>query len=233
VRAKGLPMILRSLQRSILLGVILMSTPLCAGETGMHELRMAVVRQRYLMSDNPFAPRGILGKRSTGTFLEHMEVTEQRRRDARRALMNLHREQDEWLNTYIRPIGALWNSMNRSLGRNLFGDPWDSLGDPWDRYEDNTGRNHSIRPIEQDDPLEVDRNNAPDEEDDSKMPELVTDVGSGDAQLLSSDAEIQMPNPPAQPVAENEEHDEKQQDREEQHGNEEHRNNDRPCCNIL
>jgi RHS repeat-associated protein len=191
----------------------------------MHDLRMAVVRQRYLI--NPFAPRGILGKRSTETFLGHLDVTEQRRRDARRALMNLHREQDEWLNTYMRPIGGLWDKMNNT------GDPWDSLSNPFDSLdvdEDHNGQDHSIRPIETDNsPLDADPNNAPDEEDDSKMPELVTDMGLGDVQLPSSNAEIQ----PVQSVEENKEHDEKHQERDDQHEDEEHGNHDIPCCNIL
>jgi hypothetical protein len=89
----------------------------------LSELRLAVVRQRYMMNNNPFAPRGrMLGKRNPAVFYGQMDVTEQRRRDAQAAFRILHQEQDNWLRTYSRPIGALWDRLNASLGRNLFGE---------------------------------------------------------------------------------------------------------------
>ena len=172
----------------------------------LSDLRLAIFAQRY-NRNNPFAPDGLLGKRRLETHLGHVEVTEQRRRDARAAFRVLHQEQDRWLDTYSRPIGQLWGSMNKALGRNLFGE-----------VEEKTGA----------DELQT---NAPDQEGDSKMPDL-TDLGSGISQPHSIDAEIQ-PNPLLQPIEENEEHDAKQEEHEEEHEDEEHRGNDRICCHIL
>jgi hypothetical protein len=153
-----------------------------------------------------------------------MSVMEQRRRDARRALENVHREQDRWLATYMRPIGALWDRMNGVT------DPWATLGDPWERLadEDENGRDDAI-PVEHDNaPLHVDQDAAVDADNDPPIPGPLPDFISADAQPPSADDETPIRSLPMPQIQQNEQEDGKQEEHEQ-----EHRQNDKPCCHIL
>jgi RHS repeat-associated protein len=75
----------------------------------IEQLELRVVLQRY-NSHNPYPP-----SRVPPLLMEPDE--------SQQAFIRLHREQDEWLDTYAGLIGQLRDRTNARLGVNLFGEP--------------------------------------------------------------------------------------------------------------
>jgi hypothetical protein len=138
----------------------------------LNDLKLQIAVQR-INRNNPFAPDGVLGKRRLDTYVGHVEVRDQRRREAEQAFRTLRREQDEWLATYSRPIGQLWGRMNARLGP--------SVVDEVD--ESRMGQRDAVPEIESN-VSQIDHDNPDDEEDDSRMRE---DIGQGNARPPSAE----------------------------------------------